>query len=73
MAAAGIGTEALDWAHRCLASRDFPQQAFRSVRDRLDLAGKHGNAAVEQAWRRRTSFASTASARKGSTGNRRCF
>ena len=47
--AEGIGTEALDWAHRCLASRDFPQQAFRTVRGMVDLAGKHGNAAVEQA------------------------
>ena len=47
--AAGIGTEALDWARHCLASRDFPQQAFRSVRGMVDLAGKHGNAAVEQA------------------------
>ncbi len=47
--AGAIGSEALQRARASLASRDFPQQAYRTVRSMLDLAGKHEMDAVEVA------------------------
>lgn len=47
--AANIGPEALDWARCCLASREYPQHAFRTVRGMIDLAGKHDADALEAA------------------------
>ena len=40
--ARGIGTNALAWAERCFASRDFPEQAFATVQGMIRLADDHG-------------------------------
>ena len=37
-----IGTNALAWAERCYASRDFPEQAFATVQGMIRLADDHG-------------------------------
>ena len=47
--AGDIGPEALQWTRASLASRDFPQQAYRTVRGMLRLAEKHDSDAVEAA------------------------
>ncbi len=40
--ARGIGANALTWAERCFASRDFPEQAFATVQGMIRLADDHG-------------------------------
>ena len=42
-----IGEHALAWAERCMASRDFPQQAYTTVQGMTRLAERHGEARVE--------------------------
>ena len=37
-----IGANALAWAERCYASRDFPEQAFATVQGMIRLADDHG-------------------------------
>ena len=37
-----IGPNALTWAERCFASRDFPEQAFATVQGMIRLAEDHG-------------------------------
>ena len=37
-----IGANALAWAERCYASRDFPEQAFATVKGMIQLADDHG-------------------------------
>ena len=37
-----IGANALAWAERCCASRDFPEQAFATVQGMIRLADDHG-------------------------------
>ena len=37
-----IGANALAWAERCFASRDFPEQAFATVQGMIRLADDHG-------------------------------
>ena len=44
-----IGEEALSWAECCMASRDYPEQAFRSVQGMIGLVGEHGNQRVNEA------------------------
>ena len=44
-----IGEHALAWAERCMASRDFPQQAFTTVQGMTRLAEIHGNESVDSA------------------------
>ncbi|MDE2975744.1 MAG: Mu transposase C-terminal domain-containing protein, partial [Gemmatimonadota bacterium] len=38
-----IGANALAWAERCFASRDFPEQAFATVQGMIRLADDHGD------------------------------
>ncbi len=40
--ARAIGANALAWAERCFASRDFPEQAFATVQGMIRLADDHG-------------------------------
>ena len=40
--ARSIGAHALAWAERCYASRDFPEQAFATVKGMIQLADDHG-------------------------------
>ncbi len=40
--ARGIGPNALAWAERCFASRDFPEQVFATVQGMIRLADDHG-------------------------------
>ena len=47
--ARGIGENALAWAERCMASRDFPEQAYIAVQGMCRLAEKHGNDRVDAA------------------------
>ena len=42
--ARGIGPNAVAWAERCFASRDFPEQAFATVQGMIRLADDHGGA-----------------------------
>ena len=44
-----IGGNALAWAERSFASRDFPEQAFTAVQGMTRLAGKHGDERVDAA------------------------
>ena len=37
-----VGPNALAWAERCFAARDFPEQAFATVQGMLRLADDHG-------------------------------
>ena len=37
-----VGPNALAWAERCFASRDFPEQAFATVQGMIRLAEDHG-------------------------------
>ena len=37
-----VGANALAWAERCYASRDFPEQAFATVQGMIRLADDHG-------------------------------
>ena len=39
------------WAERCLASRDFPEQSWRSLRGVVRLAERHSTAQIEAACR----------------------
>ena len=39
--ARSIGPNALAWAERCFASRDFPEQAFATVHGMIRLARDH--------------------------------
>ncbi len=43
------GPQAEAWALRCLGSRDFPPQAFNTLRAMITLASKHGAEAVDDA------------------------
>ena len=45
--AARIGANALTWAERCFASRDFPEQAFATVQGMVRLAESHDAARVD--------------------------
>ena len=45
--AARIGANALTWAERCFASRDFPEQAFATVQGVIRLAESHDGARVD--------------------------
>ncbi len=47
--ARGIGANALSWAERCMASRDFPEQAYATVQGMCRLAETHGNERVDAA------------------------
>ncbi len=47
--ARSIGKHALARAERCLASRDFPQQAFTTVQGMVRLAERHGAESVDSA------------------------
>ena len=42
-----IGPNALAWAERCFASRDFPEQAFATVQGMIRLADDHDDARLE--------------------------
>ena len=42
-----IGRNALAWAERCFASRDFPEQAFTTVQGMVRLADDHGRERVD--------------------------
>ena len=42
-----IGPNALAWAERAFASRDFPEQAFTSVQGMIRLAEKHGDNRID--------------------------
>ena len=42
-----IGPNALAWAERCFASRDFPEQAFATVQGMIRLADDHGGARLD--------------------------
>jgi len=42
-----IGANALAWAERCMASRDFPEQAYTAVQGMTRLAETHGDARVD--------------------------
>ena len=44
-----IGANALSWAQRCMASKDYPQQAYTAVQGMTRLAENHGNARVDAA------------------------
>ena len=44
-----IGRHAEAWAHRCIASRDFPPQAFNTLRGMIKLAREHGAERVDEA------------------------
>lgn len=44
-----LGSHAEAWALRCLASRDFPPQAFNAVRGMIELARKHPPQRVDEA------------------------
>ena len=45
--ARGIGPNAVAWAERCFASRDFPEQAFATVQGMIRLADDHGGARID--------------------------
>ena len=45
--ARGIGPNALAWAERCFALRDFPEQAFATVQGMIRLAEDHDSARVD--------------------------
>ena len=45
--ASRIGPNALAWAERCFASRDFPEQAFATVQGMIRLADDHDDARLE--------------------------
>ena len=47
--ARAIGENALAWAERCMASRDFPEQAYTAVQGMCRLAETHGNDRVDAA------------------------
>ena len=38
-----VGPNAVAWAERCFASRDFPEQAFATVQGMIRLADDHGD------------------------------
>ena len=42
-----IGRNALAWAERCFASRDFPEQAFTTVQGMVRLADDHGRERID--------------------------
>ena len=42
-----IGPNALTWAERCFASRDFPEQAFATVQGMIRLAEDHGGPCLD--------------------------
>ena len=42
-----IGPNALAWAERCFASRDFPEQAFATVQGMIRLADDHGDERID--------------------------
>ncbi len=42
-----IGPNAVAWAERCFASRDFPEQAFTTVQGMIRLAADHGDERVD--------------------------
>ena len=42
-----IGANALAWAERCFASRDFPEQAFAAVQGMIRLAEDHDGAHID--------------------------
>ncbi|WP_169054451.1 IS21 family transposase [Nitratireductor sp. XY-223] len=42
-----IGANALAWAERCMASRDFPEQAYTAVQGMSRLAETHGDKRVD--------------------------
>ena len=44
-----IGTNALAWAERCMASRDFSEQAYNAVQGMIGLAETHGEVRVDAA------------------------
>ena len=44
-----IGCHAEAWAQRCIASRDFPPQAFNTLRGMIKLAREHGAERVDEA------------------------
>ena len=43
-----IGPNAVAWAERCFASRDFPEQAFATVQGMIRLADDHGGARLDE-------------------------
>ena len=45
--ARGIGPNALSWAERCFASRDFPEQAFATVQGMIRLAETHDGPRID--------------------------
>ena len=44
-----VGPKAAEWARLCMEGRDFPEQAYRTLRGAIDLIGKHGPADFEDA------------------------
>ena len=42
-----IGPNALAWAERCFASRDFPEQAFATVQGMTRLAETHDSTRID--------------------------
>ena len=42
-----IGPNAVAWAERCFASRDFPEQAFATVQGMIRLADDHGDGRLD--------------------------
>ena len=42
-----IGPNALAWAERAFATRDFPEQAFTSVQGMISLAKDHGTSRID--------------------------
>ena len=42
-----LGPNALAWAERCFASRDFPEQAFATVQGMIRLAEDHGGERID--------------------------
>ena len=44
-----IGSRAETWAHRCIALRGFPPQAFNTLRGMIKLAREHGAERVDEA------------------------
>ena len=45
--ARGIGPNAVAWAERCFASRDFPEQAFATVQGMIRLSEDHDDARID--------------------------
>ncbi len=42
-----VGPNALAWAERCFAARDFPEQAFATVQGMIRLAESHDDARLD--------------------------